>query len=97
MTDETAAYPYVWRWRRWKPPGYDQYLVHVFAERFAQPCRVLARGRTMNSVAVEFASDRLTAVVSSRALRRATSTTHFFIFCVYRSGGLTLWARARLS
>ena len=65
-----ADYPYVWRWRRWRPPGFDRYLAHVFADRFGERCRVIARGRTMNSVAIEFASDGLTAVVSNRALRR---------------------------
>jgi hypothetical protein len=67
----TASHPYVWRWRRWRPPGYGGYVPHVFAERFGEPCRVLARGRTMNSVAIEFAADGFAAVVSSRALRRA--------------------------
>lgn len=70
MTD-VVSHPYVWRWRRWRPPGYGVWVAHVFAERYGQRCRVLARGRTMNSVAIEFASDGLTAVVSSRALRRA--------------------------
>jgi hypothetical protein len=67
----TDSHPYVWRWRRWRPPGYGTYVPHVFADRFGQRCRVLARGRSMNSVAIEFAADGLTAVVSSRALRRA--------------------------
>ena len=66
-------YPYVWRWRRWRPPGWNRYLPHVFADRFGERCRVLARGRTMNSVGIEFASDGLTAVVSSRAIRRVNA------------------------
>jgi hypothetical protein len=64
-------YPYVWRWRRWRPPGFEQYLPHVLADRVGERCRVVARGRTMNSVGIEFASDGFLAVVSSRALRRA--------------------------
>ena len=74
--DETVVYPYVWRWRRWKPPGYDRYLPHVFADRFGAACRVLVRGRTMNSVGIEFASDGVTAVVSRRALRRTPARHH---------------------
>lgn len=50
--------------------GFDRYLTHVFADRFGDRCRVIGRGRTANSVAIEFASDGLTAVVSSRALKR---------------------------
>lgn len=64
------THPYVWRWRRWRPSGFDDHLPHVFADRFGQPCRVLVRGRAMHSVAVEFASDGMRAVVSARALRR---------------------------
>lgn len=70
LTGTVAKYPYVWRWRRWRPPGYGPYLPHVFADRVGERCRVIARGRTMNSVGIEFASDGLRAVVSNRALRR---------------------------
>lgn len=68
MTDSD---PYVWRWRRWQPPGWSTYVPHVFADRVGQRCRVLVRGGSMNSVAIEFAVDGLTAVVSARAVRRA--------------------------
>ena len=50
-------YPLRWHWRARLP------------ERKGQPCRVVARG-AMNSVLVEFESDRFRVVTSRYAVRR---------------------------
>ena len=65
-----SDWTHVWRWRRWKPPGATGYIRHEFADRVGQRCRVLARGRSMNSVAIEF-DDGHRAVVSRYAIIRA--------------------------
>lgn len=56
----SADYPLVWFWRSRLP------------ERKGQRCRVVVRGRRMNSVLVEF-PDGFMVVTSRYAVRRAQS------------------------
>lgn len=65
-----TGFPYVWRWRRFRPWPDAPYVPHPFANRVGQRCRVLVRGTAMNSAAIEF-DDGHQAVVSRYALRKA--------------------------
>jgi len=49
---------YLWPWRRRLP------------DRYGTPFRVLIRGRTMNSMLIEFEADGWRCVTSRNALRR---------------------------
>ena len=55
----TDRFPYVFRWRKWRP------------ELCGQRCRILARG-TMNSALVEFACG-VKHIISRNALRKVKS------------------------
>jgi hypothetical protein len=56
VTDQ--AYPLIWGWKAKLP------------ERFGQACRIIVRGKRMNSVLVEFEADDFVVVTSRWAVRR---------------------------
>lgn len=74
----SVAFPYVWRWRRYRPApdlAPRWYVQHPYADRAGQRCRVIARGTSMNSALVEFQADGHRAVVSRYATHRHTIMT----------------------
>lgn len=69
MAQMGADFGYVWRWSKWPRASWD-----AAGERKGQRCRLLVRGRRMNSVLVEF-EDGSRFVTSANGLVVAKAAT----------------------